>query len=91
MEKTIINAINKQINLEAYSAYVYLAMAAYVDELSLDGCSSWLKVQAKEELSHMMKFYEYLVSQNMSVTFSDIKKPNETWKTPLTPSIGDSA
>ena len=84
MEKAIITAINKQINLEAYSAYVYLAMAAYFDELSLDGCSSWLKIQAKEELSHMMKFYEYLVSQNVSVGFSDIKKPTETWKTPLT-------
>eukprot|EP01047_Picozoa_sp_COSAG01_P013511 COSAG01_NODE_637_length_14621_cov_5040.164234_7_plen_158_part_00 len=79
-----MKAINDQINLEAYSAYVYLAMAAYFDDLSLDGCSSWLKIQAKEELSHMMKFYEYLVSQNQAIVFQSIKKPSKNWETPLT-------
>eukprot|EP01046_Picozoa_sp_COSAG06_P058170 COSAG06_NODE_11593_length_1487_cov_1.672911_1_plen_37_part_10 len=37
MNKDVVKAINDQINLEAYSAYVYLAMAAYFDDLSLDG------------------------------------------------------
>ena len=84
MHKETYQAILDQINLEAYSAYVYLAMAAYFDDLSLDGCSSWLKIQAKEELEHMMKFYEYLVSLGKGVVLDAISKPKITWKTPLT-------
>ena len=83
MNKEILDAIQKQINLEAYSAYVYLAMAAYFDNISLDGCASWMKLQAKEELSHMMKFYDYVVSQNEEVEFQLIKKPVKSWDTPL--------
>ena len=84
MDSTILDKINKQINLEAHSAYVYFHMAAYFDHLSLDGCANWLKLQAKEELSHMMKFYDYLISQNQDVAFEIIDKPTKTWDTPLT-------
>ncbi len=44
--------LNDQLNLELYSAYAYLSMAAYMDFKSLDGFSHWMKLQAEEELQH---------------------------------------
>ena len=84
MNKNILQSITKQINLEIYSSYIYLAMGAYFDQLSLSGCSGWLKIQAKEELNHMMKFYDYLISQNCEIELLTIDKPKRTWETPLT-------
>ncbi|MCB0319553.1 MAG: ferritin [Bdellovibrionales bacterium] len=64
-----------QLNLELYSAYTYLAMAAYMDERSLDGFSHWMKLQAEEELVHAQKVYTYLSDVGAKVTFEAIAKP----------------
>ena len=56
----IVNSINKQVNEELYSAYLYLAMSAYFEEMGLKGFSSWMKVQVQEEIAHAMKFYNFL-------------------------------
>ena len=37
MNKTIAELLNEQINKEFYSAYLYLAISNYYDELDLDG------------------------------------------------------
>ena len=42
------NILNEQINKEFYSAYLYLAMSAYFDEIGLKGFSNWTKVQARD-------------------------------------------
>jgi ferritin len=49
-------AINAQINEEFYSAYLYLAMSAYFEDLNLPGFANWMMVQYKEELTHAQKF-----------------------------------
>ena len=40
--------LNEQFNLELYSAYTYLAMAAYMDHRSLDGFAHWMKLQESD-------------------------------------------
>ncbi len=79
----IQNAINEQINAELYSAYMYLAMAAYFDSVNLPGCASWMKVQAKEEHGHAMKFYHYIVERGGRVTLKAIAAPPVEWKSAL--------
>ena len=37
LSKKVETAMNKQMNLEFYSGYIYLAMAAYFADLNLDG------------------------------------------------------
>jgi ferritin len=76
-------AINKQINAELYSSYLYLAMAAYFEANNWLGFAQWMKVQSKEENSHAMKFYEYLVERGGRVILSDIEAPAKEWKSPL--------
>jgi len=38
------NAINEQINNELYSSYLYLSMAAYFENKSLQGFGQWMYV-----------------------------------------------
>jgi len=77
-------ALNKQINAEFYSAYLYLAMAAYFEENSLKGFGKWLKIQAQEELQHAMKFYDFVNDRGGQVVLFKIEAPEKTWKSPLT-------
>jgi len=80
---TMKEAINKQINAELYSAYLYLSMATYFDGKNLSGCSNWMKKQAQEEIAHAMKFYEYLYTKSDTVELDMIAKPPASWKSPI--------
>ena len=68
--------INEQINKEFFSGYLYLSMSAYLKELGLFGFSSWLKKQAKEEVEHGLKLFDYLIERNSFVTLKQIKTLN---------------
>ncbi len=68
-------AINKHINAELYSSYLYLSMAAYASHKGLSGAGSWFYVQAKEEMVHVQLMYDYLDSHSARVVFDAIDKP----------------
>ena len=76
-------AINKQINAELWSAYLYLSMSAYFESINLGGFANWMRVQAQEEVNHAMKFYNHVVERRGRVTVSAITAPPVTWKSPL--------
>lgn len=67
--------LNAQLHREYSSSYVYLAMAAYAESISLVGFAHWLRVQHREELEHAMKFYEYINAQDGRVTLGAIEQP----------------
>lgn len=69
------NIINEQINKEFYSGYLYLSMSANLKELGLFGFTSWMKLQAKEEVEHGLKLFDYLISRNSFVTLKQIRTP----------------
>jgi ferritin len=83
IKDSVRNAINTQMNREFYSSYLYLSMAAYFESMNLKGFSTWMQVQAKEEMAHGMKFYGYLVEQGARVSLSAIEAPRGEWDTPL--------
>jgi ferritin len=78
------SAINEQINWELYSSYLYMSMAAYFESINLKGCSSWMRKQAMEELTHVKRFYDFLTARGGRVLLSEIKAPPTEWETPLT-------
>lgn len=59
-QSKIVKALNKQMNREFTSAYNYLASAAYFEEQELPGFANFFHIQAKEELVHAMKFFEFI-------------------------------
>lgn len=79
LDKEMENAINEQMNAELYSGYMYLSMAAYFESIDLSGFASWMRVQAQEEYTHGMKFYDYLVTRGARVTLTEIKAPPTEW------------
>ena len=83
IDKEIEEAINKQINEEMYSAYLYLSMAAYFEHIGLKGFANWMYVQHKEERDHAMKFYRYLIERGGKVKLYAIKEPPQEWNSPL--------
>ena len=83
MEKEVVEQVNRQINKELYSEYLYLSMAAYFDSVSLEGFSSWMKKQAGEEHTHGMKFFSHLVERGERVKLAAIEAPPLEWASPL--------
>ncbi len=77
------NALNNQINLELYSAYLYLSMSAYFESINLKGFANWMKVQAQEELNHAMKFYDHINERGGKMTLKAVEAPKTEWKSPL--------
>jgi len=83
LSKKMETAINKQINEEFYSAYLYLSMASYFEAMNLKGFANWMKVQYQEEVSHGMKLFDYALERGGSVALKEIGKPPSTWESPL--------
>jgi ferritin len=80
LSKKLEKEINKQINAELFSAYLYLSMASYLDFKNLPGFAHWMKMQFKEEQSHAQKLYDYINSRGGRVIFSQIESPQSDWK-----------
>ena len=76
-------AINDQIKAEFDSAYIYLAMSAYLENAGLAGMAHWMKKQYKEEVEHAEKFIDYLYERGARVIVPDIAKPKETYSDAL--------
>lgn len=73
-------ALNKHLNEELYSSYLYLSMAAYFEGKNLKGFANWMKIQSTEEYGHAMKFYGYVLQVGGKVTLAQINAPKATWK-----------
>ncbi len=81
--KKMEEAFNQQMQAEAYSSYLYLAMSAHFESANLKGIAHWLKVQAKEESEHAMKFYEHILERGGQVMLQTIDAPPAKWASPL--------
>lgn len=75
--------LNEQVNKEFYSAYLYLAMAAYCTTIGLPGFSHWMRLQYEEETMHVTKMYDYILDQGGEVHLKAIEEPPKTYGTPL--------
>lgn len=77
--KKLEEAFNGQINAETYSAYLYWSMSAALETMNLPGFAVWMRVQAQEEMTHAMKFYNHLIERGGSVKLTAIDAPPISW------------
>lgn len=75
LSKKMQDAINAQIQAELYSAYLYLAMSAYCEDVNMPGYAHWMRVQTQEEMEHAMKFYHYVFERGGRVILEAIEQP----------------
>lgn len=83
LSKKLEEALNKQINAEFWSAYLYLSMSAHFAKEGKTGFANWFKVQALEENDHAMKFFEYIISRGGEVNIMPIKEVPHAWASPI--------
>lgn len=91
-------ALNDQINAELGSAYLYLAMSAHFEATNLQGSAAWMRKQAREEVGHAMKLFDFVHDRDGKVTLQAIAQPQaafastlEVWQVALKQEEGVSA
>jgi len=75
LSSSMNEALNKQINEEIFSAYMYLAIAAKADSMGLAGFANWFKMQYTEELAHADRFFNYVLERGGEISLAAIAKP----------------
>lgn len=83
ISKKMEKALNDQINAEAYSAYLYLSMAAYFEAENLPGLASWMRIQTQEETVHALKFFDFVNERRGRIVLKAIDQPPKEWESPL--------
>ena len=79
INKRVEEELNKQLNAELYSAYLYLSMSAYCADNNLAGFSHWMLLQFEEEQAHAMKFFQYILDRGGKVQLQQINQPKQEW------------
>ncbi len=75
--------LNKQINAETFSSYLYLSMTAWFESRGLSGFANWMRLQAEEEMAHVHKIFDFVHERNGKVELETIEKPESDWESPL--------
>jgi ferritin len=75
LSQTLVDALNEQIRHEFNSSYLYLAMAAQLESVSLSGAAHWMRLQSQEEWAHGMKIFGYLIDRGARVTLRGLAEP----------------
>lgn len=80
ISKKMSEEINKQINEELYSAYLYLSMSAWFASKNLMGFANWMRIQFQEEEFHAFKMFDYLLERGGQPELKPIDGPKTDWK-----------
>ena len=83
LSERMTGALNKQVNNEIYSAYLYLSMSAHSTFVGLKGFANWFMVQYQEEMVHAMKIYDYINAQGGQVKLMAVAQPPTEFGSPL--------
>jgi len=82
LEQKMEFALNRQVNAELWSAYLYLSMSYDMDSKGYEGMASWFAKQAKEEFEHASRFMKFIGEMNGKVKLEPIEKVTQEWNSP---------
>lgn len=85
MNEKVADVLEKQINAEFYSAYLYLTFADYYEDRGLKGFANWYMIQVQEEVDHAKALRRYLLDNDYKPTMEAIAKPDKTFSNDLEP------
>jgi ferritin len=81
LSKTIQEALNKQVQMEAESSQAYLAMAAWAEiQPGLEGVTNFFYKQSDEERIHMLKLIRYINERGGFAIVPALAQPIITYK-----------
>jgi ferritin len=73
------DGLNRHVQHETYSAYLYLAMSAWCEAKAWKGFARWLRAQSDEELAHAKKSLDFLLARGGEARLGPIAAPPATW------------
>lgn len=76
LSERMIDRLNQQINLEYFSANLYLQMSAWCDFKGYTGCATFLRSHSSEELLHMQRLFSYVTETGGLPLVGAIDKPD---------------
>lgn len=80
LKDNVLKKLNEQIQLEHYSANLYLAMSSWCKANGLDGSARFLYAHSSEELMHMHKLFNYINETGSMAIVSAIDAPITEFK-----------
>lgn len=81
LSKTIQEALNGQIAMEAKSSQAYLAMASWAEiQPGLDGVTEFFYQQSNEEREHMLKLIRYINERGGFGMVPSLEQPTVTFR-----------
>ncbi|NJO88070.1 MAG: ferritin [Chloroflexia bacterium] len=75
LKEKVEKALNDQIELEAYSSQLYLAMASWAEKSGYNGSAEFLYIHADEERIHMLKLFHYINDREGYAIVPALKQP----------------
>jgi len=78
----MLDTFNEQINAEMFSSNLYLSMSTWLESKGLKGSAHWMRIQAQEEMMHVMKFIDFVHERDGRVLLATVQAPETEWKTP---------
>ena len=75
LSDTIQKALNRHINEEFYSSYLYLSMSAWCESVDLPGFAHWLRMQSQEEYAHAMNLFDFVLEREGRALLLPVKEP----------------
>jgi ferritin len=77
LNKKIEEALNQQVQKEAFSSVLYLAMASWAEVKGMPGIAGWLYTQSDEERQHMLKFIKYINERGGHAVIPALEQPEK--------------
>jgi ferritin len=82
-KETLHTMINEQVTNEFYAAYFYLSVSSYFEASKQPGFAHWMRVQSREETSHALRFFDFLLKSGHKVTLLSLDQPPSNFESPL--------
>ncbi|MFN8182401.1 MAG: ferritin [Bacteroidia bacterium] len=80
LSKKINTLLNKQVELEASSSNVYLAMASWAEVQGFEGVSNFLYKHSDEERMHMLKLMKFINERGGHALVPTLKAVQSSYK-----------
>jgi len=80
MKKKLEEICNRQVEREAYSSNLYLAMASWAETQGMAGVADWMYAQADEERVHFLKFVRFINERGGHAIIPALEKPPVEFK-----------
>ena len=73
-------ALNRQVDLEAYSSMYYLSMAAWCEVKGYNGIAQFLYHHSDEERMHMLKLFRYINDRGGHAVVPGLESPHKDFQ-----------